>query len=242
LIKEVHGLGKPVVLVLLGGSAIAVSWADENVPAILDAWYPGQDGGRALADILFGDHSPSGRLPVTFYKSVSQLPPFEDYNMQGRTYRYFKGEPLYPFGHGLSYTQFKYSNLKFSATAVKAGAPVQVSVDVQNAGERAGNEVVQLYLTDVAASVPVPIRSLAGIGNVSLAAGEKRNVQFTIRPEQMSVIDEKGQRLIEPGEFLVSVGGKQPGFRGNADASTTGVVSGRFQVTGNRQLAIGTRQ
>ena len=115
MLKAVHALGKPVVLVLLGGSALAVNWADENVPAIVEAWYPGQEGGTALADVLFGDYNPAGRLPVTFYKSVAQLPPFEDYRMQGRTYRYFKGEPLYPFGFGLSYTRFKYDKLKFGA-------------------------------------------------------------------------------------------------------------------------------
>ena len=128
LLKAVSATGKPVVLVLLNGSALAVNWADENVPAILDAWYPGEEGGTALADVLFGDYNPGGRLPVTFYKSVAQLPPFEDYKMEGRTYRYFKGEPLYPFGFGLSYTKFKYDNLKLSADKVKAGEGVRVSV------------------------------------------------------------------------------------------------------------------
>ncbi|HEX6623261.1 MAG TPA: glycoside hydrolase family 3 C-terminal domain-containing protein, partial [Pyrinomonadaceae bacterium] len=154
LIREVHALGKPVVLVLMGGSALAVNWADEHVPAIVEAWYPGQEGGTALADVLFGDYNPAGRLPVTFYKSVAQLPPFEEYGMAGRTYRYFKGEPLYPFGHGLSYTRFKYDKLKLGASRVKAGDGLRLSVDVQNVGDRAGDEVVQLYLTDVAASVP----------------------------------------------------------------------------------------
>src|SRR5678815_5751237 len=136
LIKEVQALGKPVVLVLVGGSALAVNWANDNVPAILDAWYPGEEGGTAIADVIFGDYNPAGRLPVTFYKSVSQLPDFTDYNMQGRTYRYFKGEPLYPFGFGLSYTTFVYSNLRLNAKSVKAGEPVEVSVDVMNDGER----------------------------------------------------------------------------------------------------------
>src|SRR5262249_42016917 len=129
LLKAIHAVGKPVALVLLNGSALAVNWADENVPAIIDAWYPGEEGGTAVADVLFGDYNPSGRLPVTFYKSVTQLPPFEDYNMQGRTYRYFKGEPLYPFGFGLSYTRFKYDNLKLSASKVKAGKGIRVSVE-----------------------------------------------------------------------------------------------------------------
>ena len=232
LIKAVHALGKPVVLVLLGGSALAVNWADENVPAVVEAWYPGQEGGTALADVLFGDYNPAGRLPVTFYKSVAQLPPFEEYGMAGRTYRYFKGEPLYPFGHGLSYTRFKYDKLKLGAGRVKAGDGLRLSVDVQNVGDRAGDEVVQLYLTDVAASAPVPTRSLAGLARVRLKPGERRSISFSLAPAQMSVIDDKGRRVVEPGEFLVSVGGKQPGFEGRADAPTTGVVTGRFVVNG----------
>jgi beta-glucosidase len=232
LIKQVHALGKPVVLVLLGGSALAVNWADENVGAIVEAWYPGQEGGTALADVLFGDYNPAGRLPVTFYKSAEQLPPFDDYRMQGRTYRYFKGDPLYPFGHGLSYTSFKYDNLKLSATRVRAGRGLTVTADVQNAGARAGEEVVQLYVTDAASAYPVPVRSLAGLSRVSLRPGERRRVSFDIDARQLSVIDDRGRRVVEPGEFTLSVGGKQPGFKGRADARTTGVVTGRFYVTG----------
>ena len=232
LIKAVHAVGKPVVLVLHGGSALAVNWANDNVPAIIKAWYPGQDGGTAIAEVLFGDYNPGGRLPVTFYKSVSQLPPFTDYNMQGRTYRYFKGDPLYPFGFGLSYTTFTYSGLKFESDRVKAGEGVKVTVEVMNSGTLAGDEVVQLYITDVASSFPVPLRSLAGAKRVFLKPGEKRILSFTIAPEQMSVVDDSGKRLIEPGEFLVSVGGKQPGFTGRADA-TTGVVSRRVLVEGS---------
>jgi beta-glucosidase len=220
------------VVVLLNGSALSVNWAGENVPAILEAWYPGEEGGSAIADVLFGDYNPGGRLPVTFYKSVDQLPPFEDYNMRGRTYRYFKGDPLYPFGFGLSYTSFKYENLKLSAKSIKAGEGVKVSVDVRNAGDRAGDEVVQLYVTDVVASVPTPIRSLAGIKRIFLKPGEKQTVSFTLGAERMTVIDNKGKRVVEPGEFTVSVGGKQPGFTGRADAKTTSVVTGRFVVTG----------
>jgi beta-glucosidase len=232
LLKALQATGKPLVVVLMNGSALAINYAAENAAAILDAWYPGEAGGTAIADVLFGDYNPSGRLPLTFYKSVDQLPPFEDYRMQGRTYRYFKGDPLYPFGFGLSYTKFKYENLKLSAKSVKAGESVRISVDVQNIGDRAGDEVVQLYVTDVAASAPVPIRSLAGIKRVFLKPGEKRNVQFTLAREQMTVIDDQGKRVIEPGEFMVSVGGKQPGFAGRADAQTTGAIIGRFVVTG----------
>jgi beta-glucosidase len=231
LIKAVHALGKPVVLVTMGGSALAVNWADENVPAILHAWYPGQEGGNAIADVLFGDYNPGGRLPVTFYKSAAQLPPFDDYKMDGRTYRYFKGEPLYPFGYGLSYTKFSYGNLKLK-NKVKAGENVQVSVEVQNTGSMAGDEVVQLYLTDTSASVPVPVRNMAGVERIFLKPGEKRTVSFTLVPRQMSVVLDSGKRVVEPGDFAVSVGGKQPGFSGRADAATTGVVEGKFAVTG----------
>jgi beta-glucosidase len=232
LLKEVHALGKPVVVVLLNGSALAVNWANDNVAAIVDAWYPGEEGGTALADVLFGDYNPGGRLPVTFYKSVDQLPPFTDYSMQGRTYRYFKGNPLYPFGFGLSYTNFTYDNLKLSANRIKAGAGLTITAEVCNAGRQPGDEVVQLYVTDVAASVPVPIRSLAGVKRVFLKPGETQKVSFALTREQMSIIDDKGQRVIEPGEFLVGVGGKQPGFKGGADANTTRVVTAGFTVTG----------
>jgi beta-glucosidase len=233
LLKAVQATGKPVVVVLMSGSALAVNWADENVPAILQSWYPGEEGGTAIADVLFGDYNPAGRLPVTFYKSVSQLPPFEDYRMSGRTYRYFKGDPLYPFGFGLSYTKFKYDNLKLSRDKIRAGENLQVSVDVQNVGESAGDEVVQLYITDLAASVPVPIRSLAGVKRISLKRGEKQTVSFTLVPTQMSVIDDNGKRIVEPGDFLITLGGKQPGFSGRADAGTTSVVNSRFAVQGN---------
>ena len=209
LLKAVVATGKPVVVVLLSGSALAVNWANDNAPAILEAWYPGGEGGDAIADVLFGAYNPAGRLPVTFYKSVDQLPPFADYSMQNRTYRYFKGEPLYPFGYGLSYTKFSYGKLKFDKQAVNAGEPVKVSVDVTNAGEREGDEVVQLYLTDVAASVPVPIRTLVGFERISLRRGEKRTVTFTIAPRQMSLIDDGGKRVIEPGAFAVGIGGGQ---------------------------------
>jgi beta-glucosidase len=232
LLKAVQATGKPVVLVLLSGSALAVNWARDNVPAIVQAWYPGEEGGTALADVLFGDYNPAGRLPVTFYKSAAELPPFTDYKMEGKTYRYFKGEPLYPFGYGLSYTNFRYGNMKLSLKKVKPNEKVQISVDVQNAGRLGGDEVVQLYLTDVAASARVPIRSLRGVQRIYLKPGEKRRVSFTLTPADLALIDERGKRVLEPGEFTVSVGGKQPGFTGPADASTTEVTTGSFTVSG----------
>jgi beta-glucosidase len=233
LLKAIAAVGKPTAVVLLNGSALAVNWANDHVPAILDAWYPGEEGGTAIADVLFGDYNPAGRLPVTFYKSVSQLPPFEDYSMQGRTYRYFKGDPLYPFGFGLSYTKFSYGNLKLSSRKVKGGANLTITAEVQNSGDRDGDEVVQLYITNQHASVPVPIRSLAGAKRIFLKSHQKQRVSFTLTREQMSVIDNNGKRVIEPGRFLITVGGKQPGFTGGADATSTGVVTGEFEVSGN---------
>ncbi|HEX8189513.1 MAG TPA: glycoside hydrolase family 3 C-terminal domain-containing protein [Pyrinomonadaceae bacterium] len=232
LLRAVVATGRPVVLVLMNGGALAVNWAQANVPAVVEAWYPGEEGGTALADVLFGDYNPAGRLPVTFYKSAEQLPPFEDYRMEGKTYRYFKGEPLYPFGHGLSYTTFKYDDLKVGSKRYTSGQNVELSVEVQNTGARAGDEVVQLYVTDAAASAPVPLRALKGVRRVHLRPGERRRVGFTLTPRDLSLVDERGRRLLEPGEFRVSVGGKQPGFTGAADAATTGVVSSSFTVTG----------
>ena len=167
LLEAVVATGKPVVLVLLNGSALALPWAAEHVPAIVEAWYPGQAAGTAIAEVLFGDYNPAGRLPVTFYRSVDQLPPFSDYDMDGRTYRYFDGDPLFPFGYGLSYTTFAYRDLALPE-AVFSGEEVQVSVEVENTGSVPGEEVVQLYVTDVDASAPVPIRSLAGAQRIFL--------------------------------------------------------------------------
>jgi beta-glucosidase len=223
--------GKPVVLVLLNGSALAVHWADAHVPAIVEAWYPGQAGGTAVADVLFGDVSPAGRLPLTFYRSLDQLPPFEDYAMKGRTYRYFTGAPLYPFGHGLSYSRFAYAKLAVPGKAA-VGAPVAVSVEVRNAGTVAADEVVQLYVTDVEASGPVPLRALKGFQRVSLRPGEKRVVRFTLDERAFSLVGSDGRRLVEPGRFTIAVGGKQPGLAGTADAATTMVVTAGLELTG----------
>ena len=232
LMQAVAATGKPIVVVLMSGSALAVNWADANVSAIVQAWYPGEEGGAAIADVLFGDYNPSGRLPVTFYKSVDQLPPFESYAMDGRTYRFFRGQPLYPFGHGLSYTRFKYSGLALSAPRASTSDPVTVSATVENAGGREGEEVVQLYVTDLKASVRVPIRSLAGVERVHLKPGERRVVSFTVDRRQLAVITDDGRTVVEPGEFKVTIGGKQPGFTGTADATTTDFVEGRFTLSG----------
>ncbi len=229
--RSIAATGTPIVLVLLNGSALAVNWADANIPAIIEAWYPGQAAGTAIADVLFGDYNPAGRLPVTFYKSLDDMPPFEDYSMKERTYKYFTGKPLYPFGHGLSYTKFSYSDLAVPKS-IKAGNPVKIAVTVTNAGPRAGEEVVQVYITDRDASVPVPIRKLVGFTRIHLDKGASRTVSFTIDPRELSLITDDTRRVLEPGVFNISVGGKQPGFSGTADAATTGVATGSFSVTG----------
>jgi beta-glucosidase len=211
LVKEIHSLGKPMILVLLNGSALAINWEKDNIPAIIETWYGGQAAGQALADVIFGDYNPGGRLPVTFYKTVEDLPEFTDYKMDNRTYRYFRGEPLYEFGHGLSYTTFKYSKLKVTS---KLGTeqPVSVSVNVKNTGKIAGDEVVQLYVSVQGASVPVPIRSLKGFKRIHLAPGESKTVQFELKPDSFSIIDENFARVIKPGKFLITAGGHQPKF------------------------------
>lgn len=229
LIKTIHALGKPIVLVLLNGSAVAVNWANENIQAIVEAWYPGQAAGSAIADVLFGDYNPAGRLLITFYKSVNQLPPFTEYNMETRTYRYFTQEPLYPFGYGLSYTKFKYNNLNIPQT-VQANQNITVSVDIQNIGDMGGDEVVQLYVTDIEASVPVPVCSLQGFQRIYLKPGEKCSIEFNLTSRKLSPLDKDYNHIVEPGLFEISIGGKQPGFSGSADAATTDVLTGRIEV------------
>ena len=223
--------GKPVVLVLLNGSPLTLGWADQNVPAIVEAWYGGQAAGTAVGEVLFGDVSPAGRLPLTFYRSLDQLPPFDDYAMKGRTYRYFTGKPLYPFGHGLSYSRFEYAKLAVPKKAA-VGAPVAVSVEVRNAGAVAADEVVQLYVTDVEASGEVPLRALKGFQRVSLKPGEKRVVRFSLDDRALSLVGKDGQRVVEPGRFTIAVGGKQPGLSGTADAATTMVLTADLELTG----------
>ncbi|MDB4912970.1 MAG: glycoside hydrolase family 3 domain protein [Gemmatimonadetes bacterium] len=180
LLESIAKLGKPTVLVLLNGSALAVNWAQDNVPAIVEGWYPGQAGGSALADVLFGDYNPAGRLPVTFYRDTTDLPAFANYDMKGRTYRYFKGTPLYPFGHGLSYTTFGYSNLKTSAPTLTSNGSVTVKVDVKNTGRRAGDEVVQMYVKHIGSKVERSNRELRGYKRVSLKPGETKTVSFAL--------------------------------------------------------------
>lgn len=227
LIKTLHETGTPVVLVLCSGSALTFNWAQEHLPAIVQLWYPGEEGGTALADVLFGDYNPAGRLPVTFYKSVDQLPPFTDYNMKGKTYRYFEGEPLYAFGYGLSYTTFAYRNLQVPRS-VKNSENVIVTVEVTNTGAVVGDEVVQVYVKDIQASASVPQLSLQGFRRVQLAPGESKTIAFTLKPRQLSLIDSQIRRVVEPGDFEISVGGGQPDFV----PATTQVFTATFKVVG----------
>jgi beta-glucosidase len=229
LLEAVAQTGKPVIVVLTSGGAVSV--AQEKAAAILLAGYGGQQGGNAVADVLFGDYNPAGRLPVTYYKSVEQIPAFENYDMAGKTYRFFTNEPLYPFGYGLSYTTFSYSNLSVPEKAV-AGENIKVTATVTNSGKIAGEEVVQLYLTDEKASTPRPVRQLEGFKRISLKPGESKTVEFNLDPRQFSIINNKNIRVIEPGYFTLSVGGKQPGFKGYLDPQCTQVLTGRIRLTG----------
>jgi len=194
LIKEIHALGKPVVLVLLNGSALAVNWEDQNIPAIVESWYPGQAAGQAIADVLFGDYNPAGRLPVTFYKSVADLPPFAEYKITNQTYRYYTGTPLYPFGYGLSYTTFEYADLVVNKTT----EAVEVSAKIKNTGTLLGDEVVQVYLSTQSDSRK-PLRALVAFKRIQLKPGETQEVTFTLDSKQ-----------ITEGQVEISIGGGQP--------------------------------
>ena len=210
LLKAVKTTGKPLVVVLMNGSALSVNWASESANAILDAWYSGEEGGTAIAESLAGLNNPAGRLPVTFYKGVEQLPPFEDYSMKNRTYRYFEGQPLYPFGYGLSYSKFSYANVKLSATSLKAGEPLSLDADVKNTSDREGDEVVQLYLK-FPKSPGAPIHALRGMTRVSIEAGETKRVHFTLDARDLSGVNSQGDRIVASGSYRLYVGGGQPG-------------------------------
>jgi beta-glucosidase len=215
-IKQLAIHGARIVLVVTGGSPIALGEIEDLVEAIIFVWYPGMEGGKAVADVLFGDVSPAGKLPLTFPRSLQQLPLFEDYSMAGRTYRYMTAEPLYPFGFGLSYGRFEYSNLELGRAAAKAGESLPLTVTVKNTGERSAAEVVQFYLSDLEASTTVPWHHLAGFERVMLEPGESRTLEFTLTPEMMSFYNENGTLTLEAGEFRLEVGGCSPGPRGQA--------------------------
>jgi beta-glucosidase len=223
LLERVADSGKPLVVVLMSGSAVALHWAKAHADAILVAWYPGEAGGHAVAQVLAGDYNPGGRLPVTFYRATRDLPPFVSYAMQGRTYRYFDGTPLYPFGYGLSYTHFTYADLALSASRLRAGDALRVSVKIRNDGTRAGDEVVQVYID--APDLPLaPRHALVGFRRVHLAPGERRQIDFALTPRLLSQVDAAGHRAVDAGHYRLFVGGAQPGE--GEGVSTTFSVAG----------------
>jgi beta-glucosidase len=227
-LKKLGGLGKPVVLVLLNGSALAVTWAAEHIPAIVEAWYPGQAGGDALADVLFGDYNPGGRLPITFYRSVDDLPPFDAYHMEGRTYRFFDGEPLFAFGYGLSYTRFLFDNLYISRGRIEARDQVTVGCDVTNTGDRTGDEVVQLYVRHREALGPRPFQELKGFARITLEPGETKAVTFLLHTDLLAVYREDGRQVVQPGTIDLMLGG----------ASDCLPLAGQLEVVG-RPIEVG---
>jgi len=228
LLEAVQATGKPLVVVVMSGSAIALNWAKEHANAILQAWYPGEEGGTAIAETLAGANNPAGRLPVTLYTGTDQLPEFTDYSMANRTYRYFTGTPLYPFGYGLSYSTFTYSGLRLAKPEIAAGEPLDVSVDVTNTSDRDGDEVVQAYL--VFPKLPgAPNRALRSFARVHLMAGESRTVRLTLGERELSHVDEAGTHVVAAGRYRLSVGGGQPG----TGAPATEV---EFQVKGRKEL------
>jgi beta-glucosidase len=224
LLEALVATGKPVVVVLLNGSALGIGWAKDHANAILEAWYPGQAGGAAVARTLSGSNNPAGRLPVTFYRDVHQLPPFEDYSMTGRTYRYFKGEPLWPFGFGLSYTSFEYPDVALTAAHIAAGDSLDLRATVRNSGTIAGDEVVELYLKFP--SVPgAPLVAMRGFQRLHLEPHQSRKVEFHLAPRDMSIVNEIGDIIVADGSYSVSIGGGQPG-------TSAATISKEFDVRG----------
>lgn len=220
LLERVAATGKPLVVVLMSGSAVAIDWAQQHADAILDAWYPGESGGAAIAQVLAGDYDPAGRLPVTFYRSTRDLPPYVSYEMKGRTYRYFSGTPLYPFGYGLSYTTFAYAAPALSTTQLKASATLKVSANVRNTGTRAGDEMVEVYLD--APDVPLaPRHALVGFRRVHLDPGKSRRVEFELSPRALSTVDAAGNRAVVAGHYRVFIGGGQPDYAVGESAAFT---------------------
>jgi beta-glucosidase len=227
LLEALASAGKPMVVVLTNGSALAVNWAKDHANAMIEAWYPGEEGGTAIAQTLSGKNNPAGRLPVTFYTGVEQLPHFEDYSMKGRTYRYFEGTPLFPFGYGLSYTTFSYSDVKVP-NQVAAGSPLVAEATITNTGKMAGDEVAQLYLTfpKVAGA---PLKALRGFQRIHLEPGAKQTVKFELNPRDMSMVTEAGDPVVAEGAYTLSIGGGQPG-------TAAPVVTGNFNVQGTQKL------
>ncbi|WP_350286832.1 glycoside hydrolase family 3 C-terminal domain-containing protein [uncultured Croceitalea sp.] len=229
LIKKIKALGRPTILVLFNGSALSINEENENIPAIIEAWYPGQAGGTAIADVIFGDYNPSGRLPITFYKDINDIPPFSEYDMKGKTYRYFKGEPLYEFGYGLSYANFKYDNLELPKS-FEAGEDFTVTVDVENTSGLKGDEVTQLYVQNLNADEFNPHKTLAAFERATFEPGEIKTLTFKISKEQLSTVNINGDKEIKPGDYIISIGGAQPSKTRIQKGS---VVQKKITLTGN---------
>jgi len=229
MLAALAATGKPLVVVLMNGSALAVDWAKQHANAIVEAWYPGEEGGTAIADVLAGTLNPAGRLPVTFYASTKDLPPFDDYSMAGRTYRYYTGTPLWGFGYGLSYSTFKWTNLKVSSAALKAGDSLVVDADVENTSDRAGDAVSELYLTPPAQPTS-PRLALVGFSRVMLAPHAKQHTRFMVDARALSTVDAKGVRAVRAGDYVLHLGGMQPTDAGD------GAVSASFTIHGNEEL------
>jgi beta-glucosidase len=228
LVEAVASTGKPLAVVLLNGSALAVNWINEHANAVLDAWYPGEEGGAAVAETLSGKNNPAGRLPITFYKGVDQLPNFEDYGMANRTYRYLSGKPLYPFGYGLSYTKFSYSDLSLPAATIAAGQPLGADVMVTNVGKAAGDEVVQLYLNFPSVK-GAPHIALRGFQRIHLEPATSQKVHFDLKPRDLGIVTEDGNPIIAQGDYTISIGGGQP-------ETAASVATGHFHIEGQYAL------
>lgn len=234
LLEKLQSTQKPIIFVLMSGSAVSVNWADQHLPAIIQAWYPGGDGGTAIAGLIAGDFSPSGRLPITIYKSADQLPDFDNYSMQGRTYKYFTGDALYPFGYGLSFTQFSYQNAKLSQKRIAAGEGVELSVNVKNTGTRAGSEVVQVYLKLPGKNAP--LRSLIGFQRIFLAPNETREVSFKLDAKALSLVNASGERIVPSGSALLWVGGQQPKSAG-LGSNKNAVLLVKLKIDGKKTIS-----
>jgi beta-glucosidase len=228
LIEAAKATGKPLVVVLLNGGVLAVNWAAENANAILEAWYPGEEGGTAVAKTLSGANNPAGRLPVTVYRGVNDLPAFEDYDMAKRTYRYYQGPVLYPFGFGLSYSTFRYSGMKLSTKDLTAGLPLGIDIHVENTGKVRGDEVAELYL-DFPGRPGAPQLALRGFQRVSLSPGQKRRLHFDLTPRDLSWVNPEGSRVLSAGPLHIFVGGGQPG-KGAPGEAETFVVRGAVSL------------
>jgi beta-glucosidase len=227
LVEAAAATGKPLVVVLMNGSALAVNWAQQHASAILEAWYPGESAGAAIAETLAGKNNPGGKLPVTFYRSVNDLPPFDDYSMKNRTYRYFTGKPLYGFGYGLSYTHFQFGAIALSSAHIRAGQPLDVHAQLTNTGTVAGDEVAELYLAPTDKSIS-PSIALIGFERLHLSPGEQKDVSFHLTPRQLSTVDAEGKRRVTQGNYTLYLGSAQPTEAQDASA--------KFAIEGTQVL------